>query len=126
MSGAGRILCVEDNEDMLMLLKDRLEWEGFGVGEATTIGAARGLLGAEEFDLVLLDLMLPDGNGLDLLDDIRSEARNKDLPVLILSGRGDDETMRDGIRRGAQGYLVKKVGFDELVAAIRKQIGQGG
>jgi two-component system, OmpR family, phosphate regulon response regulator OmpR len=115
---SGRILCVEDNSDMLMLLKDLLEWDGCFVGEAQTLGVARKRLAAEAYDLVLLDLMLPDGDGLDLLSELRAADRTKALPVIILSGRGDDETIQEGFRRGAQGYLVKTISFDRILDSV--------
>lgn len=120
----GRILCVEDNPDMLMLLKDLLEWDGCFVGEAQTLAVARKRLAAEAYDLVLLDLMLPDGDGLDLLSEMRAMDRTKAMPVIILSGRGDDETIQEGFRRGAQGYLVKTISFDRILESVHAYLGK--
>lgn len=119
-----RILYVEDNEDLLFLVADRLRSEGFVVAEAPTKTAAETLLGREMFDLVLLDLMLPDGDGLDLLSEIRRDPRLRGIPVLILSGRGDDMTMAEGYCRGADGYLVKSGNFDDFALRIRALLAQ--
>jgi DNA-binding response OmpR family regulator len=119
-----RILYVEDNEDLLFLMAERLQMEGYSIAEAMTKSAAEKTLASEIFDLVILDLMLPDGDGLDLLSMIRGDARLRAVPVLILSGRSDDGTMTEGYRRGADGYLVKTARFDEIVRAIRAALAQ--
>lgn len=120
-----KILCVEDNEDMLFLLRDRLQWEGYGVVEAMTMKEGRERLAHNGFHLLLLDLMLPDGDGLDLLSEVRASERWKGLPVIVLSGRGDDQTISEGLRRGADRYLVKETSFEALVRSL-KEILRGG
>jgi DNA-binding response OmpR family regulator len=118
------LLVVEDDEATRAFLADNLEADGFKV--ATASGAAEGLRAIEvrSPNLVVLDLRLEDGNGLELLDRVRAadglaSRIDPDLPVLVLSGRGSDPDRVRGFARGADDYLVKPFLYEELVARVR-------
>jgi DNA-binding response OmpR family regulator len=112
-----RILVIEDDPAIRQGVTDALEFEGYA-----TLSAARGDEGLEqavraEVDLVLLDLVLPGKDGLDVLRDLRP-ARPA-LPVIILTARGDEADRVKGLRLGADDYVVKPFGVKELLARVQ-------
>jgi DNA-binding response OmpR family regulator len=122
LPGGGRmkILVIEDEARILSFLARGLEAEGYRVEGASD--GRDGLVRAvqEEWDLVLLDLMLPGLDGLDVLDALHR--RRPDLPVLILSARADLPTKLRGFELGASDYVAKPVALDELLARVRVQL----
>lgn len=112
-----RILVVEDEPNLLDSLRRGLEREDYDVLAAKSIGEARRLALTQAPDGVLLDLMLPDGEGLAMLRDLRSEGFDK--PVLILTARDSVEDRVHGLDAGADDYLLKPFAFDELLARLR-------
>ena len=118
------ILVVEDDESTSAFLRDNLAADGFKV--ATASGAGEGLRALEVRDpsLVVLDLLLPDGNGLELLDRLRSadglaSRLDPDVPVIVLTGRGGEADRVRSFVRGADDHLVKPFLYAELLARIR-------
>jgi DNA-binding response OmpR family regulator len=115
-----KILVIEDEARILSFLARGLEAEGYRVEGASD--GRDGLVRAvqEDWDLVLLDLMLPGLDGLDLLDTLHR--RRPKLPVLILSARADLPTKLRGFELGASDYVSKPVALDELLARVRVQL----
>jgi DNA-binding response OmpR family regulator len=118
------VLVVEDDEATQSFLADNLASDGFRV--ATAGGAAEGVRAIEvrKPDLVVLDLMLADANGLTLLDRVRaadglSSRIDPDLPIIVLSGRGGETDRVRGFNRGADDYLVKPFSYPELLGRVR-------
>jgi len=110
-----KILLVEDEKPIREGLKDRLEREGFRVTDAETLAdALRALEGSP--DLVILDRRLPDGEGLDVLRELR--ARGRSTPVIVLSARGMPEDRVEGLEGGADDYVTKPFHLRELVARV--------
>ena len=111
-----RLLLVEDEVGLVMTLTDRLESEGFNVESATdaTAGLQRAL--GEAFDVILLDVMLPGGSGLDICRAIREKGIQ--TPVLMLTARGQVVDRVVGLKLGADDYLVKPFEMAELLARI--------
>lgn len=118
-----RILVIEDEPRILGFLKVGLEAEGFAVDGAAdgVTGLARALEGP--YELVVLDLLLPELDGLRLLDELHRS--RPELPVLILSARSDLPTKLRGFQLGANDYLSKPFSFDELVARVRVHLRHG-
>jgi two-component system OmpR family response regulator len=118
-----RILVVEDEVKMAGLLKRGLEEEGYAVDVANT--GANGLWAAteNEYDALVLDLMLPDVSGLDVCRRLRSEGRW--MPVLILTARDGVPDRVAGLDAGADDYMVKPFAFSELFARLRALIRRG-
>ncbi|HEX6850451.1 MAG TPA: response regulator transcription factor [Candidatus Polarisedimenticolaceae bacterium] len=112
-----RVLFVEDERRLAERAGRGLREEGFAVDHAATLAQARELAIVTEYDLVLLDLMLPDGSGLDLLRDWRGEG--VETPVLILTARDLLEDKVEGLGSGADDYLTKPFAFEELLARAR-------
>ena len=116
MSTPARVLIVEDERQIRRFVRVAVEEEGCEVAEAETM--AQGLVeaGARRPDLLILDLGLPDGNGIELIRDLRSWS---DLPVLILSARTQEHDKIDALDAGADDYLTKPFGVGELRARVR-------
>ena len=119
-----RLLLVEDNERFAVLLKRGLAAAGFVVDVLPTAEAAAAALRASRFDIVGLDLGLPDADGLDVLGEMR---RHQDAtPVLILTARGSLEDRVIGLQSGADDYLVKPFALEELIARLQALLRRPG
>ena len=113
------ILVVEDEADLVTLLSYNLEKEGFRVS-ATYDGEEALLVAAEQRpDLILLDWMLPHRSGLEVCRQLRRAAKTRDLPIIMLTARGEEADRVRGLDSGADDYLVKPFSNSELVARIR-------
>jgi two-component system response regulator RegX3 len=111
-----RILLIEDELSISEPLAEALEREGFDVVSAATAEEGRAAFRARAPDLVLLDVMLPDGDGRDVLRDIRSTSRT---PVVMLTARGEEMDRVLGLELGADDYVTKPFSAAELVARLR-------
>jgi DNA-binding response OmpR family regulator len=119
-----RLLLLEDDDPTAAFLADNLSADGFRVLTATGTGEGWRALELRRPELVLLDLGLADGNGLELLDRLRAAdgvASRVDpaLPVIVLSGRASEVDRVRGLARGADDYLAKPFSYPELVARIQ-------
>ena len=116
---ATHILIVEDEADMRRFVRLTLETEGHTVHEAATL--QRGLIeaGTRRPDLVVLDLGLPDGDGVDLIRDLRTWSA---MPIIVLSARSAEASKIAALDAGADDYLVKPFGSGELTARVRAQL----
>lgn len=122
-----KIALIEDDADLYSLLKYNLEKEGFTlVGMQTGKGALE-MCRRERPDLVLLDIMLPDSDGLDICKGIRSSPELSHVPVIFLTARASETDRIVGLELGANDYIVKPFFIRELIARIRIQFrGQAG
>lgn len=116
-----KIALIEDDSDLYALLKYNLEKEGFMlVGSQTGKGAIE-LCRRERPDLILLDIMLPDSDGLDICKGIRSHPELAHLPVIFLTARASETDRIVGLELGANDYIVKPFFIRELIARIKIQ-----
>jgi two-component system phosphate regulon response regulator PhoB len=113
------ILVVEDEPAIQELIAYACRTNGFEVRRAENVQAAREAVAAELPDLVLLDWMLPDRPGIDLLRDMRGAERTKGLPVIMLTAKGGESDKVAGLDAGADDYVVKPFSPRELVSRIR-------
>jgi two-component system copper resistance phosphate regulon response regulator CusR len=118
-----RILVVEDETKVAHALREGLQREKYEVVVAPTGEEGFFLVNAEEFDLVLLDLMLPGRDGLQVLSTLRK--RGLKTPVLILTARDAIEDRVEGLDQGADDYLIKPFAFPELLARVRALLRRG-
>jgi DNA-binding response OmpR family regulator len=112
-----RLLVIEDERELAGLIRGAMERGGFAVDAAMTASAATDYLRAAAYDAVILDLGLPDGDGLSLLRGLRRQGSA--VPVLILTARDAPEDRVTGLDSGADDYLVKPFHMPELIARIR-------
>jgi len=118
-----KILIIEDEQKVAKALKEGLEHQQYDVDIAHTGEDGFFLLNSEQYDLLLLDLMLPGHDGIEILKTIRNKKLN--LPVLILTARDTVEDRVLGLDSGADDYLVKPFAFPELLARIRVLLKRG-
>ncbi|AYC33575.1 DNA-binding response regulator [Pseudomonas cavernae] len=111
------LLLIDDDRELCELLVSWLTQEGFRVSACHDGGSARAALAAQSPDAVVLDVMLPDGSGLELLKQLRSD--HPELPVLMLSARGEPLDRIIGLELGADDYLAKPCDPRELTARLR-------
>ena len=117
MAGPGRrILLVEDERSITEPLAAALEREGFVTEVAASVADALEAAGREQPDLVLLDVMLPDGSGFDVCRELR---RRSSVPIIMLTARGEEADRVIGLELGADDYVVKPFSAREVVARIR-------
>jgi DNA-binding response OmpR family regulator len=112
-----KILVVEDELNLASFLKRGLEEQGHEVEMALDAKTSKVLVATEKFDLMVLDVMLPDGNGISLCKDFKFLHPN--LPILLLTSLGSTSDKVTGLDAGADDYLVKPFQFSELLARIR-------
>jgi two-component system phosphate regulon response regulator PhoB len=113
------ILVVEDEPAIQELVAYTCSSNGYTVRRAESVSAAREAIGQQLPDLVLLDWMLPDKPGIDLLKDLRTEDRTRAVPVIMLTARGSEADRVVGLDTGADDYVVKPFSPRELVSRIR-------
>jgi len=116
----GRILIVEDERGLVITLRDRLTREGYAAETAGAVPDALQLLAERTFDLVLLDLMLPGGSGLDVCSAMR--AQGLQTPILMLTARAALVDKVVGLKMGADDYLTKPFEMAELLARVEAQL----
>lgn len=116
-----KIALIEDDADLFSLLKYNLEKEGFTLVGSQTGKGAIDLCLRERPDLILLDIMLPDSDGLDICKGIRSHAELAHIPVIFLTARASEADRIVGLELGANDYIVKPFFVRELIARIRIQ-----
>jgi len=112
-----RILLVEDDEDLAAALREALEDELYAVDVATSGSAAEELSAVNDYDLAVLDWSIPPPNGLEVLSGWRRAGL--DLPVLMLTGRGEVHDRVSGLDGGADDYMAKPFDLQELLARVR-------
>jgi len=114
-----QVLVVEDDEALATLLQYNLEKEGFGVEVATDGEEALVMAGERAPDLVLLDWMLPKVSGVEVCRRLRQRAETKNVPIIMLTARGEENDRVRGLDTGADDYLTKPFSMTELAARMR-------
>lgn len=116
----GNILLVEDEENLHEALKLNLELDGYSVSSAFTGTQALKAVQNEYFDLIILDLMLPEIDGISVTENIR--VQHNEVPILILSAKGSGADRVLGLKKGADDYITKPFNLEELLLRIDKLI----
>ena len=112
-----RILVVEDERDLNRVISKRLESEGYSIDRCFDGEEALDFIDVGEFDAIIMDIMMPHINGIEVLKQMRS--RNNTTPILLLTARDGIGDRVNGLDAGADEYLVKPFAFEELLARIR-------
>jgi two-component system KDP operon response regulator KdpE len=116
MADAPRILVVEDEPEIRRFLRVSLEHHGFRLNEVTLVREAIAQAAMQPPDLMILDLGLPDGDGLEVIANVRGWSP---LPIIVLSARGQEQDKVRALDAGADDYLTKPFGIEELLARVR-------
>ena len=116
-----KIVLIEDDADLYTLVKYNLEKEGFAVAGLQTGRGALDLCRRERPDLILLDIMLPDSDGLEICKGIRAHPELANVPVIFLTARASETDRIVGLELGANDYIVKPFFVRELIARIKIQ-----
>ncbi len=114
-----KILLIDDDARLRTMVGDYLRGHGFDVESAGTLADGRLRLAQTHYDALLLDLMLPDGDGLEFTRELRAEPRNRRLPLLMLTARGEPMDRIVGLELGADDYLPKPFEPRELLARVK-------
>lgn len=114
-----KVLVVEDEEALRQLLSYNLGKEGFDVALSGDGDEALIALDEEKPDLVLLDWMLPNVSGVEICRQLRARSETRDIPVIMLTARGEEEDRIRGLEQGADDYVTKPFSMSELVARMR-------
>lgn len=118
-----RIFLVEDDKEIAKNLTLLLHSKGFAITHACTQSEAAGMLAADKFDLALVDISLPDGNGFAVCTEIREK---QDIPVIFLTASGDEASVVTGLNMGADDYITKPFRPRELIARIETALRKNG
>ena len=119
-----RILVVDDDENILNLEKTILEQKGFDVTGANGGAEALKLLAEQAFDLVLLDVMMPDKDGFEVCRQIKQDARTRTIPVIFLTAKGGGEALAEGFESGAVMYINKPFTANKLLTIVNAMLEQ--
>ena len=122
---AKQILVVDDDENILNLEKTILEQKGFDVIGAGGGAEALTLLGQRTFDLVLLDVMMPEVDGFTVCRKIKEDPRLKDVPVIFLTAKGGGEALAEGFESGAVMYINKPFTANKLLTIVNTMLEAG-
>ncbi len=114
-----RVLIIEDEKPIREMLRFALERAGYAVDEAGDAAAATSLISRQRPDLMLVDWMLPEVSGVNLVRALRRSEINRDIPVIMLTARGEEGDRVTGLEAGADDYMSKPVAIKELLARIR-------
>lgn len=117
-SGSERILVVDDQEGMRVLLKRMLEKSGYSVTMAASGEACLKFLDSERFGILLLDIIMPEMDGMAVLAEVRKRYSREELPVIMVTVKSDPADIESALRTGANDYLIKPLDFNHLLQLI--------
>jgi two-component system alkaline phosphatase synthesis response regulator PhoP len=118
-----RILIVEDDEFLAEIYSRQFQTDGFDTEEALNGEEAEKVLNQKDFDIVLLDIMLPKVDGLTILEEIRKNPKTARTPVVVMSNLSQDSTIKQALSLGANGFLVKAEYLPpQIVSEVKKYL----
>jgi DNA-binding NtrC family response regulator len=123
MLEGSKVLLVDDSDDVVEILSDFLTMNGCKVHSASTGRAATEILAREEVEIVILDVKLPDVNGISLLDIIK--VRNPTVAVIMITGHHDPNFVVEAMKKGASDFLMKPFEFDKLMLSMMRVLRSG-
>lgn len=116
-----KILLIEDDDLIRQLYADQLKAAGLQVFDYPDGNSGLSALRLEKYDLIILDIMLPDINGLEILKQIKKDSNLKSIPVVLLTNLGQDSVIKEGFKLGADAYFIKLAyNPDQIVAEVKK------
>jgi DNA-binding response OmpR family regulator len=118
------VLIVEDEPDAAELFSVMMRVHGYRVIKMFVSTPAMKMIAQEKPNAVIMDIMMPDVSGLEVLKFMRRESELKDIPVIVVSAKSTSEDIRDGMEAGASVYLTKPVAYLDLIHAVENLIGE--
>jgi len=118
--GHGKILVVDDSATELAVISAPLRGDGYAVVTASNGQEAIDRLGAEAFDLVLLDVIMPGLNGFQLCRSLRRDPRYAQLPIVLVTSKNQDSDRHWGLKQGATDYITKPFSREQLLDTVRR------
>lgn len=118
----GTVLLIEDDEIMLKVTERILLKEGFTVLAARNGKEAIQKLESEKYDLVITDLMMPYANGFEIISKLKSKEASRHIPIIVISSVGNEDSIMEGFRLGADDFLKKPIMAGELMIRVRRLI----
>lgn len=119
MSDKKKILAVDDESDVLLIIKTALMSEGYAVVTASNGPDALARSREETPDLVVLDMMMPEMSGFEVLEQLRAQEMTRKVPIIMLTGVSDKAKIRQAIDSGIDYYIVKPFEFHDLISKVR-------
>ena len=123
MSPEKTVLIIEDEPDAAELFAEMMRVSGFRVQKTSSSAPAIHMMTTEKPDVVLLDIMMPEVSGLDILRQMRRDPNLANIPVIVVSAKSMPADIKNGMEAGASTYLTKPVGFLELKEAVERALG---
>ena len=117
------VFIIEDEEDAAELFAEMMRISGFRVLKTSKSTPAIEMMTADKPDIVLLDIMMPEVSGLDILRQMRRDPNLAGIPVIVVTAKGMPADIKNGMEAGASTYLTKPVGFQELKEAVERTLG---
>ena len=116
------VLIIEDEEDAAELFAEMMRVSGFRVVKTSRSAPALALMAAEKPDVILLDIMMPEISGLDILRQMRRDPQLAKIPVIVVTAKSMPADIKNGMEAGASTYLTKPVGYLELKEAVERAL----
>ncbi|MBX7247344.1 MAG: response regulator [Candidatus Sumerlaeaceae bacterium] len=126
MSEKKKILAVDDESDLLLIIKTALFSEGFDVITASNGPDGLALAEDQKPDLLILDMMMPEMNGFEVLKCMRDNPKTQDIPVIMLTGVSEKSKIRQALDSGIDYYIVKPFEFHDLISKVKIALEGGG
>ncbi|MHB9111269.1 MAG: response regulator [Thermoleophilia bacterium] len=120
---AKRVLIVDDESSLRALVRVNLEVDGLEVSEAVDGIEAMNMLRESKPDLILLDLMMPGKDGIEVLEELAADKNLRDIPVLLLTAKGEQEDLERGAALGARGHITKPFDPEQMVRTVKAALG---
>ncbi len=117
------VLIIEDEEDAAELFAEMMRVSGFHVLKTSNSAPALAMMASEKPDVVILDIMMPEVSGLDILRQMRRDPELSRIPVVVVSAKSMPADIKNGMEAGASTYLTKPVGFLDLKDAVERAMG---
>lgn len=116
------VLIIEDEEDAAELFAEMMRVSGFRVLKISNSAPALAMMAAEKPDVLILDIMMPEISGLDILRQMRRDPELSNIPVVVVSAKSMPADIKNGMEAGASTYLTKPVGFLDLKEAVERAL----
>ena len=116
------VLIIEDEEDAAELFAEMMRVSGFHVLKTSNSAPALTVMGTEKPDVIILDIMMPEISGLDILRQMRRDPELANIPVVVVSAKSMPADIKNGMEAGASTYLTKPVGFLDLKEAVERAL----